>query len=69
MITAVLLGGVGFSGGSGHLLGTFLGVVLIGAMVNGMALYGLGASHRLIVLGLVLLIPLALEARRKVGFG
>ena len=69
VITAVLLGGVGFSGGSGHLLGTFLGVVLIGAMVNAMALYGLGASHRLIVLGLVLLIPLALEARRKVGLG
>lgn len=69
VITAVLLGGVGFTGGSGHLLGTFLGVVLIGTMVNGMALYGLGASHRLIVLGLVLIIPLALEARRKVGFG
>ncbi len=69
VITAVLLGGVGFTGGSGHLLGTFLGVVLIGTMVNGMALYGLGASHRLIVLGLVLIIPLALEARKKVGFG
>ena len=69
VITAVLVGGVGFTGGSGNLFGTFLGVVLIGTMVNGMALYGLGASHRLIVLGLVLIVPLALEARRKVGIG
>jgi len=68
VITAVLLGGVGFSGGSGNLLGTFLGVVLIGTMVNGMALQGLGPSHRLIVLGLALILPLALEARKLEGF-
>ena len=68
MITAVLLGGVGFAGGSGSLVGTFIAMVLIGILTNGMALLGLNNSYQLIVIGLMLLVALGLDARRSGGF-
>jgi ribose/xylose/arabinose/galactoside ABC-type transport system permease subunit len=68
VITAVLLGGVGFAGGSGGIGGTFIAVVLIGILVNGMNLMGLISSYQIIVIGVLLLVALAAQARRTGGF-
>jgi ribose transport system permease protein len=41
VITAVFLGGTSLTGGQGSILGTFLGVLIIGTLRNGMALAGI----------------------------
>ena len=68
VITAVLLGGVGFTGGSGSMVGTLIAIVLMGILTNGMNLYGLNSSYQAIVIGAMLLVALGLQARRSGGF-
>ena len=42
-ITAAALGGTAMAGGKGSVIGTMLGVLIIGVLANGMIL--LGVSH------------------------
>jgi ribose transport system permease protein len=67
-ITAVILGGVGLSGGSGTMIGTVLGVLILGVMVNGMTLSGVPVFYQVAGQGLVLLGAVALDARRSGGY-
>jgi ribose/xylose/arabinose/galactoside ABC-type transport system permease subunit len=68
VITAVLLGGVGFAGGSGSMGGTLIAVVLMGILVNGMSLMGLISTYQIIVIGLLLLVAMAAQTRRTGGW-
>ena len=68
VITAVLLGGVGFTGGSGSMSGTLIAVVLMGILVNGMSLMGLISTYQIIVIGLLLLVAMAAQTRRTGGW-
>ncbi len=67
-ITAVILGGVALAGGSGTMIGTFLGVVILGAMVNGLTLMGVPVFYQLMGQGLVLLAAVAIDARQSGGY-
>lgn len=67
-MTAVILGGVGLSGGSGTMTGTVLGVLILGVMVNGMTLSGVPVFFQVAGQGFVLLGAVALDARRSGGY-
>jgi ribose transport system permease protein len=67
-ITAVILGGVGLAGGRGSMVGTALGVIIIGVMVNGLTLAGVPVFYQLMGQGFVLLAAVALDAARSGGY-
>lgn len=55
VITAVVLGGTSIFGGKGTLLGTVIGLLLIQAMKNGLALAGVRGDGTIVVIGVVLI--------------
>ncbi len=54
-IAAVVLGGTSIFGGSGSILGTMIGLVLIRFLQNGLALSGVTGDATIVVIGLVLI--------------
>jgi ribose/xylose/arabinose/galactoside ABC-type transport system permease subunit len=65
VIAAVILGGTSLAGGSGSMIGTFLGVLIMGTLNNGLTLLSVNAYYQEIVRGLVLLLAVALDQLRK----
>lgn len=65
-VAAVLLGGTSLTGGSGTLLGTLAGVLVIGVLGNGVDLLGISAYWQDVVSGLVLVAAVALDRFRYV---
>ncbi|MFG1878696.1 ATP-binding cassette domain-containing protein [Sphaerisporangium sp. NPDC049003] len=61
VLTAVILGGVGFAGGSGHPAGVFVGVATIGILSSGLIFAGLADWWQQISKGLVLLLALGAD--------
>lgn len=55
VITGVVLGGTSIFGGKGTVLGTVLGLVLIQALKNGLALSGVKGDGTIVVIGIVLI--------------
>lgn len=55
VIAAVVLGGTSIFGGTGTILGTALGVVLIQLLKNGLALTGVKGDATIMVIGIVLI--------------
>jgi rhamnose transport system permease protein len=60
-ITAVVLGGTAIMGGSGSVVGTMLGLLLVGVIRNGLTLAFVPAEQQAIVLGLILLFAVLLN--------
>src|SRR3954468_19522441 len=69
VIGAVLLGGVSLAGGQGTLIGTLLAVLILGTLNNGIVLLGINSSWQLAVNGLIILIAVLLDARRRRAVG
>lgn len=64
-IMGAVIGGTSVTfGGKGKLFGTFLGVIVVGLIINAMDLLGLNAYYQQFVQGLLVLIAVALEALR-----
>lgn len=63
-IAAVILGGTSLFGGSGTVVGTLFGAMLIGLINNGLILAGLDTSQQQVVRGVIIILAVAL-ARRK----
>lgn len=61
VLTAVILGGVGFAGGSGHPFGIFIGVATIAVLNTGLIFAGLQDWYQQIARGLTLLLALAAD--------
>ena len=61
MLTAILLGGVAFSGGRGSLWGVLFGVLFVGVLDNGLILLNVGPYANLAV-GAVLIVAAAADA-------
>jgi len=64
-IAAVVIGGTSLSGGSGTVLGTLIGALIIGVLLNGMNMLGLDSYMQYIVKGIVILFAVLLEIRRE----
>jgi ribose transport system permease protein len=68
VIAAVVVGGTSLSGGSGRVIGTLIGALIIGVIQNGMNLMGLKQFTQDIVLGAVILFAVLLDKARASGF-
>lgn len=65
VITAIVLGGASIAGGSGSMIGTFAGVLIISILENGMTLANIDPFYQQIVKGAALLLAVGLEEFRK----
>nr|WP_255781398.1 ABC transporter permease [Geobacillus sp. YHL] len=61
VIAAVVLGGANIMGGRGTILGTFLGVLLLGIMQNGLILARIDTFWQKIVVGSIILIAVSYD--------
>ena len=64
-ITAVVVGGTSLSGGQGSVLQTFVGVLIVVVLSNGMVLMGVPPSVQIGVQGLMIIAAVALSIDRK----
>ena len=72
VIAAVVLGGTSIFGGTGTILGTALGVILIQLLKNGLALTGVKGDATIVVIGTVLILSILITnllQRREAGEG
>lgn len=67
IIASVVLGGVSLAGGSGSIVGTMLGTVILGSVDNGMTLIGLRPYWQVVVRGAILMFAVTLDALRTGG--
>ena len=65
VITAVILGGTSLNGGRGRLWGTFIGLVLLGVVNNGLILAGVPAFWQQVVKGAILLLAVLYDELRR----
>ena len=65
VITAVILGGTSLTGGRGRLMGTFLGLLLLGVVNNGLILAGVPAFWQQVVKGGILLLAVLYDELRR----
>jgi len=62
VITGVVLGGTSIFGGRGTIIGTALGLILIQALKNGLALSGVKGDGTIVVIGIVLIVAILASA-------
>jgi len=65
VITAVILGGTSLNGGRGRLSGTFIGLLLLGVVNNGLVLVGVPAFWQQVVKGAILLLAVLYDELRR----
>lgn len=66
-ITAALLGGAALAGGRGTIIGTLIGVLLLGILDNGLILINANPFYSQIVVGLLLIVAIALQQSSLFG--
>lgn len=64
-IAAVVIGGTSMAGGIGTLTGTLFGVLIIGAMNNGLDLLGVQSYYQQIIKGMLIVAAVMLDPSRK----
>jgi len=65
-IAIAVVGGTSLRGGAGDLLGTFTAAILFAAMDSGLNLLGVASYWQTIAVGVVLVLALAIGARRRI---
>ncbi len=65
VIAAVILGGTSLNGGKGTILGTLLGVLIMGTLNNGLTLIGASSYQSQVAQGVVLLLAAGLDQLRQ----
>ena len=61
VIAATIVGGASLAGGEGTILGTILGVLIIGVMRNGLVLIGVSPFTQELMIGLVIIIAVGID--------
>ena len=62
---AVVLGGTSLTGGKGRIVGTLIGVLIIGVLNNGLNLLGVSSFYQQVVKGVVILIAVLIDRKNK----
>ena len=60
-ITAVVIGGVSLFGGRGTMIGTLIGTFIIVVVENGLALAGLDQAYRVLAVGILVIVAVAID--------
>ncbi|MDR3588476.1 MAG: ABC transporter permease [Negativicutes bacterium] len=60
-IAAVVVGGTSLMGGSGTMMNTVLGSILMACLINGLNIIGIGYEWQLMVIGVIIIIAVALD--------
>ncbi len=65
-ITAVVLGGTSLFGGRGRIMGTLIGVLIVGVFRNGLQLIGVESVYQVLVTGILVILAVVVDqfARR-----
>jgi len=64
-IAAVIIGGASFFGGRGTVVGTFVGVVIMGLLRNGLNLMDVSAFWQMVVIGVVIVLAVYVDVLRQ----
>lgn len=64
-IAAAVLGGTSFSGGSGRVSGTVLGILIIGVMNNGLNILNVASYYQLVLKGVIILLAIYVDMIKK----
>lgn len=65
VLTAILLGGVSFTGGRGSLFGVLVGVLFVGVLQNGLVLLNVGPFYANVAIGAALVLAAGLDVVYK----
>ncbi len=68
VIAGVIVGGASLSGGRGNLSGTFVGVLVIEMIGNGMGIMGISSYSQYVVKGVVILLAVLMNSVSRYGF-
>ena len=60
-IAAVVIGGTAMHGGKGNIIGTIIGCVLVGSVVNGLNLMGIDPNWQVVAKGALILLAIILD--------
>nr|WP_149846665.1 ribose ABC transporter permease [Paenibacillus sp. 37] len=63
-IAAVVLGGTSLAGGRGRIVGTLIGVLIIGVLNNGLNLLEVNSFYQMVVKGIVIAIAVLLDRKK-----
>jgi len=66
-IAAVIVGGASLGGGRGHMLGTIIGVFLLGVVANALNLFGVSPFWQPVATGFILVTAVAFDGYSKRG--
>ncbi|MEG1757840.1 MAG: ABC transporter permease [Oscillospiraceae bacterium] len=61
MVTALLIGGVSFSGGGGSIFGAFLGALMMQIITNALAMFNIESNLQNVVVGIILIVAVAID--------
>ena len=64
-IAAVVIGGTSMSGGVGTVGGTFIGILIIGVITNGLNLMGINSFWQEVFKGIIILAAVIIDIVRK----
>ncbi len=64
-IAAVVIGGTSMSGGEGNLVGTLIGVLIIGVIANGMNLLNVSQGMQKVVKGAIIVLAVIVDVMRR----
>lgn len=65
VIAVVVIGGASLAGGSGGMFGTFIGLLIIGVLQNGMALINVSPNLQPVVIGVAIIVAVMLDRKSK----
>jgi fructose transport system permease protein len=60
-ITAVVLGGTSLFGGRGNILGTLVGVLIVGVFRNGLQLMGVASIYQVLITGILVIVAVSID--------
>jgi len=61
VIAATIIGGTSLKGGEGTILGTIIGVLIMGVLRNGLVLLGVTPFLQMIMIGVVIIAAVAID--------
>ncbi len=66
-IAAVIIGGTSLAGGQGTVIGTIIGVLIMGVLNNGIILLGISPFWQMTIIGVVIVVAVALDIWTRRG--